>query len=126
MSNKLGEKIKKVREFRNYTQDYVAQQLKMTQAGYSRIERSEVDIPFSRLENIAKILDVSTADLIKYDEQSMFTNYISNSSVFTTNGYILNDKEILIELKKQYEQRLTEKNKEIERLHGLLEKSLSK
>jgi len=125
MSNKLGEKIKKVREFRNYTQDYVAQQLKMTQAEYSRIERNEMDISFSRLENIAKILDVNTADLIKYDEQSMFTNYISNSSMFTTNGYVLNDKEVLTELKKQYEERLTEKNKEIERLHALLEKALS-
>jgi len=125
MSNKLGEKIKKVREFRNYTQDYVAQQLKMTQAEYSRIESNEMDISFSRLENIAKILDVSTADLIKHDGQSMFTNYITANDNSITNGYVFRDKEILTTLEKQYQYRIASLEKEIERLHALLEKALS-
>ncbi|WP_229215982.1 helix-turn-helix domain-containing protein [Dyadobacter frigoris] len=30
----IGEKIKKIRELKNYTQEYMAQKLEMTQAGY--------------------------------------------------------------------------------------------
>ncbi|MAZ37435.1 helix-turn-helix domain-containing protein [Salibacteraceae bacterium] len=40
----IGLNIKKVRELKGYTQDYVAQQLAISQRQYSRIEQNESDI----------------------------------------------------------------------------------
>lgn len=40
----IGMKIRKLRERRNFTQEYVAQKLKMTAAGYSKIERDVTDV----------------------------------------------------------------------------------
>lgn len=38
----VGQKIKKIRELRNYTQEYMAEQLGMSQTGYGNIERDEI------------------------------------------------------------------------------------
>ncbi|TAF99290.1 MAG: XRE family transcriptional regulator [Cytophagia bacterium] len=126
MDMKIGDKIKKFREYRGFKQEVLAEKLQMTQAGYSRLERGEVDIPFSRLEQLAKVLDVPLRDLVSFDEQNMITNYISSSQLFTTNGSVIADKEVLAKLEKQYESRIEAQQKEIDRLHSHLEKALNK
>jgi len=124
----LGNKIKKLRELHNYTQEYMAIELEMTQAGYSKIETGDTDVPFSRLENIAKILDVKVTDLINFDEKVLL-NYGNNmgtneNTTGTVNNY--RDDEMIKKLEQQYEARITSLEKEIERLYKLLEKSLGK
>ena len=113
----IGEKIRKLREFREYSQDYVAKKLKMTQGGYSRMERGEIDIPFSRLEQVAEVLDMPVDKLIGYDDKQMMINYI-------TNGNILSNNLVVEELTKQYDLRILSLENEVIRLHSLLEKSL--
>jgi transcriptional regulator with XRE-family HTH domain len=71
----IGYKIKKVRELKNYTQEYVAEKLNMSQNGYGKIERDEVDVPFSRLEQIADVLQVNVSTLVNFDEKNVFNNY---------------------------------------------------
>jgi len=122
----LGEKIKKMREFRNFTQTTMADELKMGQAGYSKIEQGATDVPYSRLEQIAKVLKTSVEDIITFDEKKVFNNYFDNVNQNTTNGNVYGDKEVLGKLEKQYESRITSLETEITRLHTLLEKSLSK
>ncbi|TAE49422.1 MAG: XRE family transcriptional regulator, partial [Cytophagales bacterium] len=53
----IGKKIKKLRELRNITQEYMAEKLDTSQQNYSRWEKGEIEITVSRLEQIAKILD---------------------------------------------------------------------
>jgi len=122
----LGNKIKKLRELHNYTQEYMAIELEMTQAGYSKIETGDTDVPFSRLENIAKILDVKVTDLINFDEKVLlnYGNVGTNEGNGTVNNY--RDDEMIKKLEQQYEARITSLEKEIERLYKLLEKSLGK
>ncbi len=131
----VGEKIKKMRELRNFTQNYMAEQLKMGQAGYSKIEQGETDISYSRLEQIAKVLKTNVEDIINFDEKKIFNNYFDNVHQYTTNGNIYTDKLVLEELQKFYqkhfEDRLAEKNmhiadlqKEISYLRIMLEKAL--
>jgi len=115
----IGEKIKKIRELRNFTQDYMATQLEMTQAGYSRIERDEVDISFSKLEKIAKIFNINLLELIGFNEKNVFNNNFNN----TTNGFIIGTNE---QLKEVYEARISDLQKEIAYLRGIVEKSLQK
>jgi transcriptional regulator with XRE-family HTH domain len=125
---KIGEKIKKFREYRGFKQEVLAEKLQMTQAGYSRLERGEVDIPFSRLEQLSQALDVPLRDLVNFDEQAVMASYLSNfqATNITTNGSIIADKEVLIRLEKQYESRIASLENEITRLHALLEKALTK
>lgn len=77
MTLAIGNKIKKVRELKNYTQDYMAQRLEMSQAGYSKIESDESDISFTKLNLISEILEVKLEDLISFDEKYVF-NIMNN------------------------------------------------
>lgn len=40
----VGSNIKKLRELKNFTQQYMADSLNMSDGGYSKIERDETDI----------------------------------------------------------------------------------
>lgn len=80
----IGTKIKKIREFKNYTQEYMADQLGMSQTGYSKIERDEVELGFARLEQIAKILDLKVEDITSFDDKYIFNNYHNQ----TINGFV--------------------------------------
>ena len=120
----IGEKIKKLRELRDYSQDYVAKKLKITQGAYSRMEQGEIDVTFSRLEKVAEVLEMPVAKLVGYDDKQMMTNYITQSDNCTINGDILSNKLFVEELKKQYDLRILSLENEVIRLHSLLEKAL--
>lgn len=77
MTLAIGNKIKKVRELKNFTQEYMAEKLNITQAGYSKIERDETDISFTKLNLISDILEVKLEDLISFDEKYVF-NIMNN------------------------------------------------
>lgn len=59
--------IRKIREFRNYTQDYLAAKLRISQNAYSKIELGYSSITLNRLVQIAEILEVELADIICAD-----------------------------------------------------------
>ncbi len=111
----IGTKIKKVRELKNFTQEYVAEQVGMTTSGYSRIERGEVRVSIERLEQIARALDVQTNDLTNFDQNVFFTNG------GTTNEYSIRaDKELLQQVIATYEARIADLKDEIQFLRGVL------
>ena len=100
--NNIGTKIKNIRELKNYTQEFVAKKLQMTQAGYSKLERGETDIAYSKIEEVAKVLGVTTEELIAFDQQRFFnsqTNIKGNN-----NGIIIND--MAKDVKKLYEDKI--------------------
>ena len=77
MNNTLPLKIKAIaanirnkREFKNYTQEYLAFKLKISQNAYSKIELGYTKITVERLFQIAEILELDVADLIKPAEVS--------------------------------------------------------
>jgi len=59
--------IRKIRELRNYTQDYLAAKLHISQNAYSKIELGYSSITLTRLIQIAEILEVDLVDLINTD-----------------------------------------------------------
>jgi transcriptional regulator with XRE-family HTH domain len=61
--------IRKVREFRNYTQDYLAAKLEISQNAYSKIELGYSKITLDRLFHIAIILDVEVMVLLQFDPE---------------------------------------------------------
>jgi transcriptional regulator with XRE-family HTH domain len=63
--------IRKIREFRNYTQDYLAAKLKISQNAYSKIELGYSNITLNRLVEIAEILEIELVDLICEDGEDV-------------------------------------------------------
>lgn len=98
----IGDKIRILREMKGYSQEYMAEQVGMSQTGYSKIERDETDIAFSRLEQIANILEVKPQDLITLDEKFVFNNCqngvygIINNGTFTVNERQLFEEKIAL------------------------------
>lgn len=70
----LGKNIKKLREFRGYTQEYMAEQLGIGQKTYSNIEADTGKVNKSQIEKISDILDVHPLFLLSYDEKIVFNN----------------------------------------------------
>lgn len=68
----IGMKIKKLRELRNHTQEFMAGQLQMSANGYGKIERDETDVSFSRMQQIADIIGLTPSDIINFDENIIF------------------------------------------------------
>lgn len=86
----LGSNVKRIREFRNLTRETLASELNMSLSGYSKIERNEVDLTFSRLEKICKILEVSISLLLNFDskiELSRSLNGIVDSDIIKAETY---------------------------------------
>ena len=81
MSNTLSLKIKAIaanirhkREYRNYTQEYLALKLNISQNAYSKIELGYTKITLERLFQIADILEFDIAELINPEEDKNTLN----------------------------------------------------
>ncbi|MEO6633847.1 MAG: helix-turn-helix transcriptional regulator [Mucilaginibacter sp.] len=78
--------IRKVREFRNYTQDYLAAKLKISQNAYSKIELGYSNITLNRLVEIAEILEIELADLICADGEDVIKLKIASRQLRQSGG----------------------------------------
>lgn len=70
MSVEVGLKIKRIREYRNYTQQHVADKLELSQNAYCKIENGTTKLTTDRLESIATILDVPIETILSSEKQS--------------------------------------------------------
>lgn len=104
MSTSIKNKIKSIRELKNYTQEYMAEQLGLTQAGYSKIEKGKTILSYVKLEEIARILEVSVEDILSFDGQRYFGNF--NKVIGNNNGSILINTENTTILKVLYEDKI--------------------
>lgn len=90
-------KIKRLREYRNLTQQYIADKLDISQNAYSKIENGTTKIRLDRLEQIAKVLDVPVESIISGEKQVL---NIENNTIDKFYAYIENlheeNKELLL------------------------------
>ena len=66
--------IRKIREYRDYTQDYLAAKLKISQNAYSKIELGYSKLTLERLFQIASIIDVDVTHLLTLDHKELIKN----------------------------------------------------
>lgn len=71
----IGQKIKKIRELKNFTQEHMAQRLNISQPTYSRYEKEDGDLTITVLRSISEVLEVRIEDLLSFDEKNIFNNY---------------------------------------------------
>ncbi|WP_143307827.1 helix-turn-helix domain-containing protein [Chitinophaga vietnamensis] len=68
--------IKRLRMERNLTQEYIAQELDISQNAYCKLENGQVNITIDRLEKIAGILGTPLATLLCCTEATVNDNAI--------------------------------------------------
>ncbi len=80
MTDSLNLKIKAIaanirskREYRNYTQEYLAAKLNISQNAYSKIELGYTKITVERLFQIAAILEFDVSELIETEPLGVLT-----------------------------------------------------
>ncbi len=97
MSIESALRIKKIREYRNYTQQYMADCLELSQNAYCKIENGQTKLTTDRLEAIAKTLDVPFESILSSEKQTL---NVENNQIDKFYGYIENlhgeNKEILL------------------------------
>ena len=125
-TTKIGNKIKKIRELKSFTQEHMATELNMSQAGYSKIENGETDVSLSKIESIAKVLGVSLNTILDFDEGLIFN--INQNATDNQAGLIIGLENFEKE-RKLYEAQITElkntiKDKEV--IIDLLKEKLDK
>src|SRR5690554_1476295 len=69
---KVQKNIRQLRELNNLTQTYMAQKLNMSTASYSKLESGQTDITLSKIEQIAKILNVELENILNFDSSQIF------------------------------------------------------
>jgi transcriptional regulator with XRE-family HTH domain len=83
----ISSNIRKVRESKNYSQEFMAVRLGVSQNVYSRMEQGLAKIEIERLLQISEILETSISDLIGAKDRQ--TVNITNNQ--TVNGNVSNN-----------------------------------
>lgn len=74
MNELLGNRIKELRSAKNFTQEQMADQIGVSRQKYARIEKGTNQITLEMLSRIARVLDVTVADITRVlDETPMVT-----------------------------------------------------
>ena len=78
MKHKIGERIRKARMLSGLSQQNIADELELTVASYSNIERGVTDITVTRLYQLAKLLNVSIYFLLDDEAKNTLLNEREN------------------------------------------------
>ena len=82
--NDIARNIRQLRELKDFTQEYMANELGISQSAYVKIEQGLTILKIDRLQRIADILEVDLSTLVS---TTNIFNIIFNSQA-TQSGYI--------------------------------------
>ena len=91
----IGDKIKKMRELKNYTQQHMADEMDLSLSGYGKIERNETDISISRLGKIAKVLDTDVSSILIFDHRNIINVTENKQANISLGGQNINQLEMM-------------------------------
>lgn len=72
----LALKIRRLRELQNYSQQYLADQIGISQRAYSKIEAGQTKLSVERLDRIAKILNCPMENIISLSAEEAYFRHI--------------------------------------------------
>ena len=108
-------KIRQLRELKGFSQEYMAQQMRISQRSYSKLERQETRLDWKRIAEIAAIFDMDPMDLIAFDDNQIFKPE-------TISAVELHQHQLPDKLVEQYEKRIKALEDEIQFLRTQLSK----
>ena len=122
----IGFNIRKIREAKGFSQEYLAQELSISQSSYARLENEDIQITVNRLLKIAEILETDIINFLTPNAQSfnIQNNHYGNGYVEkqiienkdTTEKLISSYEERI----KEYQERLKDKDEQIALLKSLI------
>ena len=89
-TTQIPEKLRKIREIKGYSQEYVALQMDISHRQYQRIESGEADVSLSKLEEACRVMEISLEQLMGFDERFILNNCTNKNSVLGGNEVTLN------------------------------------
>lgn len=112
----LGPKLYHLRRNKDYSQEYMAEQLGVTQSTYSRWEAGEVLPKLDMLKRVAEVLEVSEQQLLS--PEAFFLTQHNNSG----SGYIVNNhvpSEVVEKFLDQFEERFKQYDERFKSMEAL-------
>jgi len=94
----MHDKIRMMREFRQLSQEDMAEKMNMSPSGYAKIERGETRLQYDKLVQIAQIFNVSLSDLVDNDKGVIF--FMNENGNNTSANYYSGDYSIMFEIEK--------------------------
>lgn len=119
----LHDNIRKFREQKQWSQEYMAEQLGLSKNGYAKIERGESRPSLDRLEQITAVFGIGMIDLFSDECQSICL--ISENSQHSSN-YYHSDNALILENEKlklaltHKDELLTQKDEQITLLKNMV------
>lgn len=119
----LHDNIRKFREQKQWSQEYMAEQLGLSKNGYAKIERGESRPSLDRLEQITAVFGIGMIDLFGDERQSICL--ISENSQHSSN-YYHSDNALILENEKlklaltHKDELLTQKDEQIALLKNMV------
>ncbi len=116
----INQSIRKIREYKNLTQEYVAQEVGKSRKTYAEIENGNELPKIELLEKIARTLGVTVDDIINFSNKNFLQSIFKDSASNTGVVFSLKAENSAIELKNLYEKLLLEKDLRIKALEELI------
>lgn len=85
----VGFKLKTLREFNNYSQEYLAKSLNISQAAYSKIESGTTQLSIEHLVKISEIYRISPSDILGMNDRWNIKE-ITNSNGVASQNVVIN------------------------------------
>ncbi len=101
----LGNNIKKIRELKNLTQEYVAEQIGVSRRWYMKLENDEESIKDDKLNKICKVLDIDINELKTFDQKKIFNSYFNDNATNQGNVFYIENENLKKE-KEHFESQL--------------------
>ncbi len=117
MKSNIPNRIKQLRENKRYTQEYMADALKISQRAYSTLECGKSQLSVERLLQIADLLETNVAELIGADATAIQNNF--NNTTGNKGNLVVNQNNYQ-QLQELYERLVQSKDAEIEQLKARL------
>lgn len=106
MDKAIGLKIRKVREIKSFSQEYVANKLSVSQSAYSNIENGKTPVTSENLKTIAEILEVTPEVIEGFNDQVVFNSCSQSGQFNTYNISTLEKDELFQEVITQLKERI--------------------
>lgn len=97
---KTFEKIRHLREDRQWTQEEMATKLSMSTQGYAKIERGDTRSNMDRLEQIAQVFGIDVMELLSYGEAQFQFNNSTNTGSFNNAFFSSANSDMHLELQR--------------------------
>jgi transcriptional regulator with XRE-family HTH domain len=101
ITKKIAKQVRFLREEKRLKQDVLANELKMRQSSYSKLESGKTNITLDQLEIISKVLCVNIADFFSDSNDKMSFKFTNNTNA---SGLTINQNQISDNERKLYEQ----------------------